>query len=172
MLSWNQITHNPRWILEDAFKPSIENPKLTQIIENEDESVEIQFQSQSARLELPRFSTYEPASSSNSLNLQGVQFDSIIPQPFYTKEKDPTLSPTRSDMQNISHLNVISKPFSINKIDLDNDFLLNNNKLLRNKFFESFNKIEQNEIREELILQNYRNGKIKSKYIFLPMDKA
>ena len=54
MLSWNQITHNPRWNLEGAFKPSIENPKLTQIVENEDKSVEIQFQSQTARLELPR----------------------------------------------------------------------------------------------------------------------
>ena len=69
MLYWNQITHNPTWNLEGAFKPSIENPKLSQIVENEDESVEIQFKSQSATLKLPRFSTYEPVHSSTFFKL-------------------------------------------------------------------------------------------------------
>ena len=133
------ITHNPRQNLDDIFKPSIENPKLTQIVENEDVSVEIQFQSQSARLELSRFSTYEPVCSSNSLNLQGVRYDNTRPQPFYVKEKDSTLSPTHFDTQNINQLNVITKPFSINKIELDKEFWSNNNKLLINNFFETFN---------------------------------
>ena len=112
MLSWNQITHNPRWSLEYAFKPSIENPKLTQIVENKDGSVEIQFKSQSTRLEFPIFSSIgEPAHSNTSVNLQGVRFGNTILQPFYAKERDPTLSPTHFDMQNINQLILSPNPF-------------------------------------------------------------
>lgn len=45
MLTWNQVTQDSKWNLQDAFEPPVEESKLLQIVEHEDGSVDLQFNS-------------------------------------------------------------------------------------------------------------------------------
>lgn len=98
MLNWNQITQDPKWNLQNAFQPEIEEPpKTLQIVEHMDGSVDLQFtRVESSTSAKPGPSTkYEPSTILPSTNLEQpstsfeeVKFGRPIPQPFYSKTKN------------------------------------------------------------------------------------
>ena len=113
-LKWNEITQSCNWNLQDilAPKPIEESEQISNIIEHEDGSVNINFQnlntfpssSSSRFLDSGSISStihLETPKLTKSTSLKYVDFNKSIPRPLYQNEdtKGSTYSPTHSDFQ-------------------------------------------------------------------------
>ena len=112
-LKWNEITQSCNWNLQDISAPKQieESDQISNIIEHEDGSVDINFQNlNSISSSIPsRFPTGSTGSTIHlenpkSTSLRFVDFNKSIPQPFYqndnqSDDNNSTYSPTQSDFQ-------------------------------------------------------------------------
>ena len=112
-LKWNEITQSCNWNLQDISAPKQieESDQISNIIEHEDGSVDINFQNlNSISSSIPsRFPTGSTSSTIHlenpkSTSLRFVDFNKSIPQPFYqndnqSDDNNSTYSPTQSDFQ-------------------------------------------------------------------------
>ena len=55
MLSWDNITRNPKWVLENTFIPPKREKELSHIIEHLDGRVEIKFEYEPPRFPIFKF---------------------------------------------------------------------------------------------------------------------
>ena len=111
-LKWNEITQSCNWNLQDilAPKPIEESEQISNIIEHEDGSVNINFKNLNA---IPSSSSSRFTGSTSgtihletphlikSTSLKCVDFNRSIPRPLYQNEDttSSTYSPTHSDFQ-------------------------------------------------------------------------
>ena len=114
-LKWNEITQSCNWNLQDVItpKPIEELDQVSNIIEHEDGSVDINFQNLNKTSISSRFSTGSTSSTihlenpqlTKSKSLKFLDFNRTVPRPLYQNEniendnKSSTYSPTRSDFQ-------------------------------------------------------------------------
>ena len=157
-LSWDQITRNTLWKIEDANIPrkkKSQNP--LQIIEHDDGSIEIKFS------EEPSSESKVKEFLSSRLSTSGVSrsmYDPLkVKEVSYEKNRasvhyeDGSRSPTHTDMdtQSVyeSQLNVITADFQIDKELLKADFMSAANSSKRKAFFQTYKEAERSELRAQ-----------------------
>ena len=154
-LSWNQITRNTLWKIEDASLPKRkESQNSVQIIEHDDGSVEIKFSEEpSSDSKVKELLSSRPSTSGVSsliydpLKVKDVSYDQRRVSIHY---KDGSRSPIHTDMdtQSVyeSQLNVIRAKFQIDKEVLRAEFMSTVNSSKRNAFFQTYKEAKRNKL--------------------------
>lgn len=116
MLSWETLTKNPKWILENAFTPPKREKELFHIIEHPDGRVEIKFEEEPPRFPVLKesisskdFMSSRPSTSSirhepypnpnktNLVTVSSIRLDHKVPNLHYEEERSS--SPTQTKME-------------------------------------------------------------------------